>query len=199
MPETNSTSNFQLVTTGNRKAIIAAIVITLLILTLLFALKIFQTKETVPIIPQPPSSTTRVPTVAAKPVTSLALVPAQKTINVGENVPLAVSISGESIQAADIVLLYDPQIFLAESITEGNAFPKFIRKSIENGKIIVSVAVDPQAAQKLSNSGTLFTVNFRALGQSDSASIVFDPQETILARGGANYLNVALGGTYKVQ
>lgn len=183
--------------TASKSSILLTSILIATLLLFLFASQ--MPKKTSPPFSIPVPSKTSLPTVATKQITSLTLEPTQKTVNVGDTLPLEVAISGEPVQAVDIVLHYDPQFLRADAVIEGTVFSRFLQKTINKGTIIISTSIDPAKSQIAATSGTVFTVNFSAIAPASSTDVTFNTQKTILAKGGVNYLGTATGGTYVVK
>jgi len=140
-----------------------------------------------------------VPSPTPAPSASLTISPSQKSLKVGEVMPVTVAISGEPVQAVDVVLTYDPRYFTASKIQKGKTFDQFLKQTIQQGKVSVSAAVGPTAASKTAGPGEIFTVNLTAIAATTSAQVSFAPSDTILAKNGENLLKIAVGGSYQIE
>lgn len=132
------------------------------------------------------------------PLTNLSLSPSLKILTVGEVLPLAVMIDGDPAQAVDIVLSYDPTIFTPAKVTLGDVFPQILQEQVKDGKIRVSMSVNPQNP-KLLGKGTVFTINLSAISATKSSQVKFVPEETLVGRAGMNILSHTTNATFTVR
>ena len=139
-----------------------------------------------------------VPTTANATKANLAIKPASKTLAVGEVLPISVELTGAGVQATDIILKFDPEVFSAGAVTPGTILPEVLQQKVEPGKVAVSLSVKP-TNPAASATGTVFTIMLTALKASPSAAVSFDPTDTIAAKAGDNILGTATGGKYTIQ
>lgn len=123
---------------------------------------------------------------AVTEVTSLSLVPSSETVAVGETVTVSVMIDGEAVQAADIAVDFDPAVFTASAVTNGDVFDSIVREEITDGTVSITSAVSPTAASEL-NTGEIFSFTLEAVA-AGSSELSFDPELTITAKNGLNTL-----------
>lgn len=131
---------------------------------------------------------------------SLALSPASKQVIANEtfNVDIVVDTVGQSVASVDIFRLnYDPQfleVIDANAESEGvqiqpsSLFPVIYQNSVDSsgGKIVFNASKNIDGSGALNGSGTLATVNFRAL-KDGTANVNFD-----FTLGATNDSNLAL-------
>lgn len=185
----------------------------ILIISILFLLLFFgfslgflsfnsRNKPTQPPAPTPPANTKEniqpLSSPIPKPKALLTIDPATKTVKKGETFPVSIRLSGEPVQAVDIVLNYDPEFLKPSNIKNGELFPSILQRKIEQNKISFSAAVNPQKPEPVS-SGEIFSVSLTALKATDSASLTFDPLETIAGKNGENFLGNVVGGNFKIE
>lgn len=140
---------------------------------------------------------TPAPTGAVTATTGLTLVPSAETVAVGDQIKVSVMLEGEAVQAADVVVKYDPTIFTASTVTNGTAFESIVREEIKDGTVSITAAVSPTAANDL-KTGEVFSFTLTAL-KAGSTELSFDPELTITAKNGVPTLKNAQSVTVSVQ
>lgn len=134
----------------------------------------------------------------AKRKGNISLSPAIGTLKIGgEPLTVKVQSSGDPIQAADLVLTYDPKYVSIENIKGGKDFPMLLRQSASNGKIITSVSISVENANK-PMVGEMITFQMRGIAPTEKTVVDFVASDTIAARDGDNILSNLSGGTYSV-
>jgi hypothetical protein len=182
---------------STQKYIIVAVMAVLFIVGFVGGKKFFgQQQQTVaPLTGTKPVNTNT--NVAVKDQTNLLVIPASLSFKVGQSHRMSVFVSKGDIQAADVVLKYDPKVFMVSDIKAGKDFPMLLNQSIINGQVAVSVSIGPDNAKKLA-TGELFTFNVQALSPAATTLISFDPKNSTTAKDGENTLQVTTGGSYTV-
>ena len=125
--------------------------------------------------------------------TTLTLVPSAEMVETGESITVSVMLDGDPVQAVDIAVNFDPALFAASNIVNGNIYSDIIRESVENGQVLVSAAVDPNDPDALT-TGELFSFTLEAV-EAGSSELTFDSELTITAKNGSNTLQSAQGVT----
>ena len=172
----------------------------LVLFTLGFLVGVLYTRNKKPsMMGKTPSSTTpSTGTTAKKPTTALAISPATKVLKVGQSIPVSVVISKEPVQAVDVVLTYDPEVFTVSNVVKGDLFPMKLRQKLEQGKIALSASVTPDSPAATGN-GDIFTFSLTAISATPSSTVDFDKKDTITAKNGENTLGETTPGKYTVQ
>jgi len=118
-----------------------------------------------------------------------------ETLKVGETFSLSLSLdSGDfTIDAVDLILSYDPELFKAQKITPGTVFDLYPIKQIDNqqGQVQLSAASGLKEGKVVGFSGAneFGVISFEALKASTSAQIIID-FNSIAASGGKSVLNL---------
>lgn len=131
------------------------------------------------------------------PTTNLSLDPPSKNMRVGEVTDVTVILSKTPVQAADIVITFDPKVFSISNIRNGTILPNILKQNLEQGKLTYSASVDPEAKNEL--TGEVFTFSLRALSPATSSAIDFDKNMTITSSEGKNTLGLTVGGNYTIS
>ncbi len=129
--------------------------------------------------------------------TNLTLVPSSETVAPGETITVSVMLDGDAVQAVDVAINFDPALFAASEVTNGDVYDDILRQSVENGQVLVSAAVSPSNPDAL-NTGELFSFTLEAL-DAGSTELTFDTDLTITAKNGTNTLQSAQGVTVTAQ
>jgi len=129
--------------------------------------------------------------------TTLSLSPVATSVQVGEETQVSVLLGKSSVQAVDVVVTFDPTMFEASNIVNGDVYEDMLIKKVEDGKVTVSAAVSPNDPTNL-KTGTLFTFSLKAL-KAGSGQIQFDSKKTITAKNGVNTLGSTTPVTIAVQ
>ncbi len=87
------------------------------------------------------------------------------------NVDVIVDAGTDVIRSTDVILVYDPTILTAQSVTAGTFFPT-VANNIASGKVTITAYVDNAASSK-SGSGTVATVSFKGI-KDGSGTLTFD-------------------------
>lgn len=129
--------------------------------------------------------------------TNLTLVPSAESVAPGESITVSVMLDGDPVQAVDVAVNFDPALFAASDITNGDVYGDILRESVENGQVLVSAAVAPSNPDDL-KTGELFSFTLEAL-DAGSTELSFDTDLTITAINGSNTLQSAQGVTITAQ
>ena len=144
-----------------------------------------------------PNSQTTNPTDDASKA-NITLLPATGTLKVGgEPIRVRVQAGGAKIQAADVVISYDPRYIKVEKIKSGKNFPMLIKQSVANGRISVSVSISPSLALE-AVTGEMFTYEISGVAPTNKTVMDIVASETFAALNGNNLLHNISGGTYTV-
>lgn len=129
--------------------------------------------------------------------TALSLSASAESVAVGDSVTVTVMLENTPVQATDVAVTYDPTVFEASDIVNGNVYGDILRSEINDGEVLVSAAVSPSNPQDL-RTGELFSFTLTALAAGDG-TVSFDDVITITALNGTNTLGAANGVTIAVQ
>lgn len=177
----------------NRKLAVMGIILFVFILSILVG--VYFTKSG----SQTETGATPTPTGTAteKATTSLSLVPSASAVKVGDMVKVSVMLDGESVQATDVVVKYDPTLFEASAVVNGTIYESIVREEIKDGMVSVTSAVSPTAVDNL-KTGELFSFSLKAL-KAGAAELSFDPELTITAKNGLNTLKATQSVSVTIQ
>lgn len=109
---------------------------------------------------------------------TLSLSPASGTFNTSCNFALNVELDTQGMQSdgSDVILLYDPSRFSAQSIVNGTVFPDYPGNNIDSaaGKIVIIGLASVDSS--FNGKGTLATINFsvNATAPAGASQIKFD-------------------------
>ena len=133
---------------------------------------------------QTPSQTTQ----AQQGQTNLRLVPSADSVAVGGTVTVTVMLENTAVQASDIAVNYDPTMFEASSIVNGDVYKDILKSNIDTakGQVLVNAAVSVSNPQDL-RTGAAFSFTLKAL-KAGAGKVEFDQELTITAKNGINTL-----------
>jgi Cohesin domain len=137
------------------------------------------------------------PTSATAETTALALVPSAETVKVGETVTVSVMLSGEAVQATDIFVNFDPAVFKATAINNGEVYESLIRQTMEKDHVSITAGLNPSATDNM-KTGEVFSFTLEAIAKG-SSELAFDPELTITAKNGLNSLKGTQNVTVSVE
>lgn len=129
--------------------------------------------------------------------TNLSMVTSSDTVAVGETVTVTVILEGEAVQAVDAAVNFDPNVFKATEVTNGNVYESIVREDISDGQVSITAAVSPSNPTDFA-TGELFSFTLEAVG-AGSSELQFDPELTITAKNGDNTLQNTQGVTITAQ
>lgn len=131
---------------------------------------------------------TPLPTSPANTVatTSLAIVPSAQTVKVGEKVTVSIMLDGEAVQASDVVVKFDPAVFVASDIKNGSVYDTVVRQTVGKDSVSFTGAVSPTSVDSL-KTGEVVTFTLEAIAKG-SSELSFDPELTMTAKNGLNTL-----------
>lgn len=163
----------------HRKLAVFGIILFVFVLSILIGVYFSRSQDSS--TETPIDQTTSVPD-----ITTLALVPSSESVAVGETIEVSVMLDGEPAQAVDVAVLFDPAVFTASNITNGQVYDSIVRESIEDGVVSITAAVSSNEELDL-NTGELFSFTLEAVAPGTS-ELSFDPDLTITAKNGLNTL-----------
>jgi len=144
----------------------------------------------------PPSTSQPETTIIPTPVPAFfSLTSENKILKVGETFSLSLSLSSGdfAVDAVDLILTYDPELFKAQKITPGTIFDLYSVKQIDNqqGKVQLSATSGLKKGKVVGFSGAkeFGVISFEALKASTGAQIIID-FNSIAAAGGKSVLNL---------
>lgn len=137
------------------------------------------------------------PTSAPAETTALALVPSAETVKVGDTVTVSVMLSGEAVQATDIFVNFDPAVFKATAINNGEVYESLIRQTMEKDHVGITAGLNPSATDNM-KTGEVFSFTLEAIAKG-SSELAFDPELTITAKNGLNSLKGTQNVTVSVE
>ncbi|MBI2617829.1 hypothetical protein HYW55_06875 [Candidatus Gottesmanbacteria bacterium] len=129
----------------------------------------------------------------AKDRASLTL--STKTLDLSPNsefeVAIHISAQEKGVEAADVILYYDPRYIRAKTIIRGNYFPTFVTEKIEENriKLAATASFQNQKIKVPKGNGTIAVIQFETIEPTETTLIYFDPDRTILASAGENTLD----------
>jgi hypothetical protein len=129
--------------------------------------------------------------------TVLTMTPSVETMKVGESATISVDLTSNPVQASDVVITFDPKMFRASDIVNGNVYEDLLINKIQTGRVTVSAAVSPNAPTTM-KTGQMFSFKVTAL-QAGTGTFIFDPKLTITAKNGVNTLGSVQPVTITVQ
>ena len=127
----------------------------------------------------------------------LILAPSRATLKVGESIPVAVRLTKQSVQAADVVLNFDPKYVSVSDIKAGPNFPIMLNQKINSDNIQVSASISPTNLDK-PGEGDVFTFMLTGVAATPSTKVDFNIEDTIAATDGVNVLHTIVGGSYTI-
>lgn len=176
---------------SQKKAMIAAFLFVLFIMSMMFGAYLSRGKI------QQDTVFQSIPSPTEKQSTILAFSPATLNLKVGEKQTVAIILSGQTVQAADIVLSFDPTIISISQIQNGSVFERVIRKTSASGQVVYSGSVKP-AQGALQTEGTVMTFTATAK-KTGTSTISFDAKKTITALNGVNTVGTITSMTVEIQ
>lgn len=128
--------------------------------------------------------------------TTLSMTSDVTSLSVGNSATVTVNIANNPVQAVDIAVNFDPNMFTASNIVNGTVYADILRSEITDGQVVVSATVSPSDPTDL-KTGDVFSFTLEALS-AGSGELTFDPELTITAKNGVNTLGTAEGITLTV-
>lgn len=126
---------------------------------------------------------------------SLQFEPTSASLKPGETVQIKLKVDAgtEQILAVDAYVLYDANLFQAQSVLSGNFFPTVINELSQPGRAYVAGLIDDPAGYK-TGSGTVATITLAAKNAGRS-TLVFDCQpntetESNILKNDASYTDI---------
>jgi len=136
---------------------------------------------------------------------SLSLNPSSKNVKVREDfiVNLEIHTGDNQVEAADVVLSFDPKILRVKKVEEGEFFTTHPQNKITDGKIFISGAFGPEGGQEskipVKGVGRFAKITFTALAASSSTKVSFDAKKTVVASEGKDVLGEKVEGEYTIN
>jgi hypothetical protein len=127
----------------------------------------------------------------------LILAPSRSTLKVGESIPVAVRLTKQSVQAADVVLTFDPKYVSISDIKAGPNFPIMLNQKINKDTVEVSASISPTNLDK-PGEGDVFTFTLTGVSATPNTKVDFNIEDTIAATDGVNVLHTIVGGSYTI-
>lgn len=127
----------------------------------------------------------------------LILTPSRATLKVGETLPVSVRLSKQPVQAADIVLNFDPKYIAISDIKNGPNFPIVLNQKINENNVSVSLSISPTNLDK-PGEGDVFTFMLKGISPTPNTKVDFNIEDTIAATDGVNVLHTIVGGSYTI-
>ncbi len=122
--------------------------------------------------------------------TLLTLKSSAKQTQVGKSFTVTIFLNSgkQGVEAADIVINFDPKYLKAASISTGPYFKLYPQKIVENSfvKISGTASYENNTLFISKGSGIVAEVEFKALSKTDSTQIALDKDKTIIASAGKN-------------
>lgn len=172
----------------NRKLAIFGIILFVFVVSILVGIYFTQNKGTL---------LNETPVEEIQAGTNLSMVTSSDSVAVGETVTVSVLLEGEAVQAVDVAINYDPNVFTATEVTNGNVYESIVREELSEGQVSITAAVSPSDPTNFA-TGELFSFTLEAVG-AGSSELQFDPELTITAKNGDNTLQNTQGVTITAQ
>lgn len=174
---------------------IVAGLVGLFVVSYLFGVRFLKSNQAPAPTPAPTAQTETTPT--SMNGGSFSLVPSSATIRVGQGVPVSVELTGDTVQAADVSLTFDPRFVQVSDIKATANFPVLIKQSAVNGKMMATVSISPEKSQSPA-AGSVVTFILKGVAPAPSTRLDFVTAETVAAKDGNNILTKMTGGMYVV-
>lgn len=137
--------------------------------------------------PFPIPSPTSIPTPA-----SISLTSNSAEVETGATFSATIKINSpnQGVEAADFVVLFDPDYLKVATVSSGNFFGVYPVKKTETNSVKISGMANLIDNKIIipKGEGTVGTITFEALAATESTKISFDKEKTIVASGGKNIL-----------
>lgn len=177
---------------------IVVLALSLIIVGIVFSVVGFLPPIKTPTINQPPLY----PPSPLPRLASLSLDPSVVDIEVGEGfeVEVVLNTTGQSIDAVDAVLLFDPRFLQATKIQKGEIFAAYPLAATESGRVLLSAVATPQEnlLAGFTGQGRLGRVEFVALSPTEETIIAVAPKSVVAAQG-EDVLGETKGAVVKIR
>lgn len=150
-------------------------------------------------IPTPVRTTVQEPTVTPTPTpeTTFAISPAKQPLTVGDPISVAVQLFGKPADTVAVRLNYDPAVFAADNLENGELFTNVLKEEIEKGTIRYAASLD-LATREATKTGTLFTFELEPLTAASKSAVIFHPGASEAAVNGKTLRLDFTNATYSV-
>ena len=131
---------------------------------------------------------------------SLSLVPKNQSLKMGDTFLVTINFkTGDNrVDTVDAVLTFDPEVLVAEEISEGMFFAEYPIKKIEDGKVYLTGTIGAGDKQTggAKGEGALASVTFKAL-KTGSVNVSLD-QASLVAVKGEDVLGETKGAVFEI-
>ena len=131
---------------------------------------------------------------------SLSLVPKNQSLKMGDTFLVTINFkTGDNkVDTVDAVLTFDPEVLVAEEISEGMFFAEYPIKKIEDGKVYLTgtIGAGDKQVGGAKGEGALASITFKAL-KTGSVNVSLD-QTSLVAVKGEDVLGETRGASFEI-